>query len=704
MKRLLISIILALIFPIYSTATTYYVRTDGNNGNTGLANTAGGAWLTIDYAADHVAAGDTVRVQTGTYGERVTPAINGSSGSPITFVDGRTTTFCGVTLSSSSYLRFIGFVMDGNAGGCSQTNLISVLVTSDHIEFWNNTIRDGTYSGLATSYPSAYLNNSIFLGNNWTTFGNYEDNIVYMFGSHTIFAYNEWSYKECDVANVEGTTYNRWLNNYVHDLTSSAGCHSDEWQVGSSASGWSRNLYEAHLQLGVAGEQEHTTNISNAQSDRCGGACGAHDNNIFRFNVFHNVGGGSIGIGNPGDEANPSSNLRFYNNDEIDIQRTDDTNRASDWVYSNATPDPGGYWLNNIEYEAWGSAASNPYVYYIEGPLVIGYNLGYDSGGAQTFTDPFSTQTSPQLNVNPQFNNYGANDFTLGVTSGAIGTAGPLTTTSGGGTGTTFNVAAGGGGFFVGSDATNLPQYGGALVPGDTITVGTDVVTVVSIATDAITVTPSFTWANGESVYFGSDTTPDIGAYPYKATGYTISATYVNAAGTVTVTPADSSIVRYVICYEDGIPVGVDSVSPYTCTVGAGTLDIRVYPLYASSTLYTAATLADTTNPTVIITSPTSSPTYATSTAAITIQGTCTDNVACTSVTWTCDICTVTSGTATGTGSWSQTLTQTAGANTIVVTGHDYATNTGTDQLVSTYTAPGGGDLGPGTRSGRMRR
>lgn len=590
MKKLLL--IFVLLLPSVGFAATYYVRTDGNNGNAGTANTSGGAWLTIDYAADHVAAGDTVRVQAGTYGERVTPSQNGSAGSPITLIADGTVTFCGVTLSGNSYLRFIGFVLDGNAGGCSQANLISVTTTSSFIEFWNNTIRDGSSSGMATSGPPSptYLNSSIFFGNTWTTFGNSEDNIVYMSGDHTIFAYNEWAYKECDVANVEGTTYNRWINNYVHDLTSNSSCHSDQWQVGSSGHGWQRNLYEGHLQIGAAGVQEHTTNITNAQSDRCGGSCGAHDNNIIRFNVFHNTGGGSIGIGNPGDEANPSSNLRFYNNSEIDIQRQDPTNKASDWVYSNATPDPGGYWFNNIAYEAWGASATDPFVYYVEGPLTIGYNLGYDAGGTQSFTAPFSTQTSPQLNVNPQFVNATGDDFHIGATSGAIGNGGALTTTSGTGTGTTFNVATGGGGFFVGSDATNVSQYSGALVPGDTITVGTDVVTITSISGDAITVAESFTWGNGESVYFGTDTTPDIGAFPYKSGGYSLSATYVKNGGTVTVTPNDASIVRFVVCYEDGIPVGVDNIAPYTCSVGSGTLNIRAYPRYASSTLYATAT------------------------------------------------------------------------------------------------------------------
>ena len=131
---------------------------------------------------------------------------------------------------------------------------------------------------------------------------------------------------------------------------------------------------------------------------------------------------------------------------------------------------------------------------------------------------------------------------------------------------------------------------------GDTITVGTDEVTISAISGDTITVTKPFTWANGDPVYFGTDTTPDIGAYPYKSGGYSLSGAYSLNNGTVTVTPDDASLVRWVVVYEDGIPVGVANSSPYSISgVGNGTLDVRIYPRYASSTLYVKATYGENT-------------------------------------------------------------------------------------------------------------
>ncbi|MBI4722593.1 MAG: PQQ-binding-like beta-propeller repeat protein, partial [Candidatus Stahlbacteria bacterium] len=51
-----------------------YVRTDGNNSNLGIYSQASGAWLTIQWAIDHMIAGDTCYVAPGTYSENISRA------------------------------------------------------------------------------------------------------------------------------------------------------------------------------------------------------------------------------------------------------------------------------------------------------------------------------------------------------------------------------------------------------------------------------------------------------------------------------------------------------------------------------------------------------------------------------------------------------------------------------------------------------
>jgi hypothetical protein len=76
---------LLLLLTVPALSATYYVRTDGNNANTGLANDAAHAWATPAYAAGRVAAGDTALIADGTYSGSVTLSTSGSAGNLITF-------------------------------------------------------------------------------------------------------------------------------------------------------------------------------------------------------------------------------------------------------------------------------------------------------------------------------------------------------------------------------------------------------------------------------------------------------------------------------------------------------------------------------------------------------------------------------------------------------------------------------------------
>ena len=109
----------------YEAPTFYFVRTDGDDANTGTGPDASSAWATIDHAAETVSAGSTVYVQAGTYNEIVSPTVDGTEGSPIRFIGDRNGAVDGwgggsvtiqapagdraMFLNRNDYLEFSGF-------------------------------------------------------------------------------------------------------------------------------------------------------------------------------------------------------------------------------------------------------------------------------------------------------------------------------------------------------------------------------------------------------------------------------------------------------------------------------------------------------------------------------------------------------------------------------------------------------------------
>jgi hypothetical protein len=89
---------------------TYYVRIDGSDSNNGLANTSGGAFLTIQKAIDTVSALDnggfnvTIQVGNGTYTQALTLKSYVDSGSMT--IQGDTTTPSNVIVSTTSQNGF----------------------------------------------------------------------------------------------------------------------------------------------------------------------------------------------------------------------------------------------------------------------------------------------------------------------------------------------------------------------------------------------------------------------------------------------------------------------------------------------------------------------------------------------------------------------------------------------------------------------
>ena len=130
MKRKIFSAMFALVL-VFSLAvvavpatpvmagTDYYVRTDGNDSNDGLANDAGHAWLTIQHAVGTVSSGDTINVAAGMYDEALSVnkgvSIVGAGVSDVTIdVTGLTGYNNAGIYVSANDVSLEGFTLDSN--------------------------------------------------------------------------------------------------------------------------------------------------------------------------------------------------------------------------------------------------------------------------------------------------------------------------------------------------------------------------------------------------------------------------------------------------------------------------------------------------------------------------------------------------------------------------------------------------------------
>src|SRR5437868_2100204 len=101
-------------------AGSYYVSPTGSNSGSGASNAP---WLTLQYAADHVGAGDTVNVLNGSYAG-FDLRHGGTASSPITFLAQPGATIDrvipggradGINIENASYVTINGFTLLGTA-------------------------------------------------------------------------------------------------------------------------------------------------------------------------------------------------------------------------------------------------------------------------------------------------------------------------------------------------------------------------------------------------------------------------------------------------------------------------------------------------------------------------------------------------------------------------------------------------------------
>lgn len=554
--------ILLLLVTTAANAATYYVRTDGNNGNAGTSDSSGGAWLTVTYAETQMAAGDTVYVRAGTYTEAPTVNISGNSAAWINFVGGTNVILRGFHVSAAHFVRIIGFefTQSNNTYGETPQDMRGIC---SNIQWIDNYIHDGYTQGTQAAIftEDGRSTNLVWRGNTiyWPANAN-DDHTANAINSsyspsppsYLLAEYNTIS-RTCDYINLYGSNVivrNNYLSDHLCSYWASGDSyHADFFQPGSDGAqaGTRHHIYERNF----AGENHcdgNDANVANGHFLLIQDSAAYGDTNIMaRGNVVYSMSDGAIG------GRNMPSHTTTYHNTFYDI-----TNSI---FISYNIASTGLMFANALISDFTGS--SGDAIQYLNG--ATGWNtnnLGYSAGSESSYIS-----TSDPLFVNPAS---GTRNFRLQAGSPAINTGTNFAwITSASSSGTSFDV--------------NDGQYfsaGFGMVEGDVVTTGGTTTRITGISGNTVTVAASVTWTNLQPVYWGTDTTPDIGALPYGSTALT-AATISSNGTTYTVTPTGDA--RGVWFYVDGIPTTWDYDSPYQQTIASGTVTAKAYALYAQA-------------------------------------------------------------------------------------------------------------------------
>jgi hypothetical protein len=642
MKRLSL-IILILMWSSVSYGATYYVNATGgdNSRTTTQAQNSATPWLTIQKCADNTVAGDTCVVAAGTYNEIVTESTNGTSGNYITYVANPhlNAVVRGFNLTSRSYIRVIGFEVTHLS---TEAHAINITAGTNNQILYNYVHNVKTGYGIDINSETSSLN--IVRGNrveflkcpaSGPCLGG---GPIQLEGTKNLIEYNSLAHvNDFFPMSNAATAYNILRNNYMghcyhadnpdntHEegrlectgngtasdstgdyyascctgLDTGATCtarHIDGVQHGSKSNYFlfEKNYYDIGDDTTLSAGNRHAYLI------RASGTLGIK----IRDNIWKNLVGSYFSNG---------TGFRYYNNTAINSP----TNGVSWTAYGETaypTNNTDGKAFNNI-YSNASSATGRVWSVYTRTPaneLIADYELWYNFSAyynvAYQAPSTWAGGASQTLHTDPLLET----NFTLTSESPAKGAGVTITLANGAAAEATTTLVVDDAQPFVGQDWAVKDASGSAY--GDTIIIGTNdpvTVTAVNYDTDTITISAAQTWADDAPVRLSHHNADmDIGAYPYKAGGYALTGTWALSEGTVTVTPSDASLVRFVEVLENGIPVGVDYTSPYTVAgVGAGTVTVKMFSLYASSTPIVEATLSgDETAPTLAAVTPVSTP------------------------------------------------------------------------------------------------
>ena len=556
---------------------TYYVRTDGSNSNAGTANTAGGAWLTIAYSESQIVAGDTVRVQEGTYNERITVTPGGSAGNYKTFVADGLVTCRGFTISGVSYIKIIGF--DITHTSTTYSNAVSLSGTCSYIEILDcniyNIYKDGiqALNQSATSYVTVrdcsfseigYIAGIVDEDTRTPIVTTYikPDTSQGLTSDHWLVEYCTFT-DNIDVFHLYGA-YHVARNNVIVRGREPLTIHPDVFQSGSDGcvAGTAYHIVEANLGGNMLDGDSHFGIWQDVQGD---GSWSGDTNFIIRGNVIFNIGAGAIGSKN-------TPYVLTYNNTLYKITQTTAGNVLIFYKGSGDVQYPDYAMVANTIVMDDGATTDALSIQSGTTGGVLTNNLGYQAGSESSYVS-----TS-----DPLFTDATSEDFSLQSGSPARAAGASLTTISSAtGSGTSFDVTK-----------SYLFSAGNGLVDGDLITVGATTTKITGISGNTITTAASVSWTQNDPVYWGFSSTIDIGALPYT---YAVSFTVVldntslpAGSNNLTTTVSNANPVRKVGYFVDGVPVGESYDSPYTVAYtadgGTHTVEARAYKRYASAT------------------------------------------------------------------------------------------------------------------------
>ena len=216
--------------PAVVAGTTYYVRTDGNDNNNGLSDSASGAVRTIQKGVDRMSGGDILIVGNGTYNISNQIYISGKGGtsSQRTIIKSKnprgakirtSSQYGGIEIRNSNWITVDGFdVGASNPSSSSNTGTGIEAWGSHHVIFKNNYVHDCGCGGISfresdyvTIERNVVKDNAKISNYNCSGISVYQPNqLNNNSGFHIIIRRNVAYENECDVPfNVGAGNFNQ---------------------------------------------------------------------------------------------------------------------------------------------------------------------------------------------------------------------------------------------------------------------------------------------------------------------------------------------------------------------------------------------------------------------------------------------------------------------------------------------------------------